>query len=87
MNSHLAMAVFALSLTPSASFGGAPDKIPTSDYIYGMKLDIARIVSMEEPDTRTCKVIEAKMTYVDTQGIVKALIYRKHAEICSSGSN
>ncbi|AIG01648.1 topoisomerase II [Pseudomonas fluorescens] len=86
MNSHLAIVVFAFLLVPSASFAREADKIPISNYTYGMKLDIARVVSMEEPDTRTCEVVKAKMTYVDTQGIVKAITYKKHAEICISSN-
>lgn len=86
MNSHLAIVFSASILLPSASFAGESDKIPTSDYTYGMKLDVARVVSMEEPDTRNCKVVEAKMTYVDTQGAINAITYKKLSEICASSN-
>jgi hypothetical protein len=86
MNHHLSAVLLALFLTPSTSFAEASNKIPTSDYTYGAKLDIARIVSMEEPDTRTCEVVEAKMTYVNSQGIVNAVTYKKLSEVCASSN-
>ncbi|USW95393.1 DUF2790 domain-containing protein [Pseudomonas proteolytica] len=44
-------------------------------YRYGMKLDIARVVSVTPP-VRTCKVVPSRMTYEDSSGQLKTLEYQ-----------
>ncbi|MNO08145.1 hypothetical protein D3C81_2306560 [compost metagenome] len=53
------------------------------EYEYGMKLDIAKVISLTEPDQWTCEVVMAQMTYLDSSGQQRELIYRKLANACS----
>lgn len=51
-------------------------------YTYGMQLDIAKVISLEEPEEHYCKVVTATMTYLNSQGEVETLSYLKLAEAC-----
>ncbi|MNV97354.1 hypothetical protein D3C71_1924610 [compost metagenome] len=48
-----------------------------------MKLDIAKVISLTEPDQWGCEVVMAQMTYLDSSGQQRELIYRKLANACS----
>jgi len=56
---------------------------PTTPYSYAMKLDVAKVIAMDEPDSATCQVIEAYMTYSTTAGSVQRISYRKFAQSCN----
>lgn len=49
----------------------------THDYKYGMRLDIAEVVSMEyfPPEPNFCGVIPAQITYEDSMGKLHAVRY------------
>lgn len=55
------------------------------DYEYGQKLDIAKVISLSEPDTYSseCNVVTAHMVYLDSAGQRHALNYLKLPDICS----
>jgi len=55
----------------------------TAVYQYGMPLDIARVVSMNEPVTELCDVVQASMVYLDSAGRQHTLRYLKLAQACS----
>lgn len=55
----------------------------TAVYHYGMPLDIARVLTMSEPDTRLCDVVQASMVYLDSAGQQHTLQYLKLAQACS----
>lgn len=60
---------------------------PAEPYEYGKDLDIAKVVSIEDPqDPFICEVITAKMTYIDSAGETKAVSYRKLSTACSMQS-
>jgi len=52
-------------------------------YHYGMALDIARVVQLDEPPSEVCDVVQAHMTYVDSAGQQHTLQYLKLAKVCS----
>lgn len=54
-----------------------------TDYHYGMRVDVARVLSLTEPVTEECQVIKAVMIYRDSSGQEHTLRYRKLAEVCS----
>lgn len=66
-----------LAANAQAPAGGTP-------YQYGMKLDIAQVLDLKEPDQSTCKVVHAQMTYKDSAGQVHQLNYLKLAQVCSN---
>ncbi|MCP8466449.1 DUF2790 domain-containing protein [Pseudomonas sp. ZM23] len=51
-------------------------------YRYGMPLDVARVISIEQPNER-CEVSLATMTYADSQGQVHAVRYLRQTQMCS----
>ncbi|AOE82994.1 DUF2790 domain-containing protein [Pseudomonas sp. TCU-HL1] len=53
-------------------------------YSYGMPLDVARVISIDEPSPLTCETIQAKMTYVDSKGEEKSVTYLKASSACAS---
>lgn len=73
----LAGAAHAASPMPEQAAG------PVQAYQYGMKLDVAKVLDIEEPPTMRCKVITAKMTYQNSAGQVEQLQYLKMSEACS----
>lgn len=51
------------------------EAVPAERYVYGMKLDIAKVVYVS--DTRNvCGPVEATMHYRDSSGELRALEYR-----------
>lgn len=62
----------------------ADEGTETPAYSYDTKLDIARVVRIEEPQSQTCEVVQATMTYVNTQGLTKTLSFLKLADVCIS---
>ncbi|WP_434458256.1 DUF2790 domain-containing protein [Stutzerimonas urumqiensis] len=51
-------------------------------YRYGMDLDIAEVLSTHIPNSTRCEVVEAKMTYRDSEGAVEILRYRTLSSAC-----
>ncbi|MDP3367426.1 MAG: DUF2790 domain-containing protein [Pseudomonas sp.] len=62
----------------------ADEGTETPAYTYDTKLDIARVIRIEEPQSQTCEVVQATMTYVNTQGLTKTLSFLKLADVCIS---
>ncbi|MGG2398053.1 DUF2790 domain-containing protein [Pseudomonas sp. SH1-B] len=54
-------------------------------YEYGMKLDIAKVLSISKPKTHTCKTVDQVMKYVDSAGKVQTLKFRALSDACSKG--
>ena len=50
-------------------------------YQYGDELDIAEVVSLEVP-AGGCEIVEAKMTYVDSQGETHVTSYLRQGPDC-----
>lgn len=55
----------------------------TTVYQYGMPLDVARVVQLDEPATEVCDVVKAYMTYVDSAGRQHTVQYLKLAKVCT----
>ncbi|TBV96382.1 DUF2790 domain-containing protein [Azotobacter chroococcum] len=56
---------------------------PVQQYRYGLPLDIARVISIETPyDPYVCRIVDARMTYLDSAGETKVVAYRKLSAGC-----
>jgi hypothetical protein len=53
-------------------------------YTYGTHLDIQKVVSLKQDATPTCAVVDAQLTYLDSQNKTQVLDYRKLADGCNS---
>lgn len=51
-------------------------------YQYGMPMNIAKVISMNEAQPNDCKVINADIKFVDKAGKVEDVSYRKMSEAC-----
>lgn len=51
-------------------------------YTYGTHLDIKKVVSLTQDASPTCGIVNAQMTYLDSQSKTHVLDYRKFADGC-----
>ncbi|MDP9940271.1 DUF2790 domain-containing protein [Ectopseudomonas alcaliphila] len=73
-----ATALIALSLTSLAHSAEA------TPYRYGQNLDIAKVISIEVPNSPQCEVVTAKMTYRNSAGDVEVLGYEQLSSVCTN---
>lgn len=57
--------------------------IETQPYRYGMDLDIAKVIAINEPQSTECKVVEATMKFINHAGKIEQISYRKQAMACN----
>lgn len=60
----------------------AQSELPESVYMYSDQLDVAKVLSLTEEPSETCVVVQAKMTYLDSQDQKQVLDYEKLAKVC-----
>ncbi|TLX53604.1 DUF2790 domain-containing protein [Stutzerimonas nosocomialis] len=72
------------ALCASIAHADGASETEATRYRYGMPLDIAKVVSIQEPSTRFCQVVTSEMTYIDSAGQRNAIAYRKLADVCGS---
>ncbi|MCM2461994.1 DUF2790 domain-containing protein [Pseudomonas sp. CG7] len=80
-NLSIAGLLAVISLSGSPLLAKEQTQIPA--YEYGMPLDIARVIHIEEATSPVCEVVQAKMTYLNSQGIKKHVSFLQLAEACS----
>ena len=76
----------ALALAAVSGLAQADDQGTTTKpvpYHYGMPMNIAKVLAMNEPATNECKVVKADIKFVNTSGNVQDVSYRKLSEACS----
>ena len=56
-------------------------QVPIETYHYGMKLDIARVLSISDT-SQVCAVVPSVMHYEDSKGELRALEYLIHGGGC-----
>ncbi|AYF72226.1 TPA: DUF2790 domain-containing protein [Pseudomonas aeruginosa] len=61
---------------------GDIQQIPVETYHYGMKLDIARVLSISDT-SQECGVVPSIMRYEDSSGAPRALEYQIYGGGCS----
>ncbi|NWA43165.1 DUF2790 domain-containing protein [Pseudomonas reactans] len=75
-----ALALAAVSgLAQADEQGAAVKPVP---YHYGMPMNIAKVLAMNETQTDECKVIKADIKFLDKAGKVEDVSYRKMSEAC-----
>ncbi|MDH1262736.1 DUF2790 domain-containing protein [Pseudomonas sp. GD03944] len=80
----LATSLAALALAGSMGAFAQNTDSATTTYRYGMNLDISKVISIEEPSSATCEVVESTMTYLNSAGEVNAVTYRTLADACKT---
>ncbi|ASV38469.1 DUF2790 domain-containing protein [Pseudomonas reactans] len=74
----------ALALAAVSGLAQADDSnaVKTVPYQYGMPMNIAKVLAMNETQTDECKVIKADIKFLDKAGKVEDVSYRKMSEAC-----
>ena len=85
MNTRTLLITTALACT---AFAGLAQANETSSslavpYHYGMPLQVAKVISLTEPQTQDCQVVTANMKYIDKSGKPAEITYRKLSDACS----
>ncbi|KPG95843.1 hypothetical protein AEQ67_17945 [Pseudomonas sp. RIT-PI-q] len=86
MNMRIMLVTAALTCTGLTGLAQANDTSSSQavpSYHYGMPLNVAKVVSLTEPNTLDCKVVKADMKYIDTSGKPSEITYRKLSDACS----
>jgi hypothetical protein len=65
--------------------GNALAESPVTTYKYGLKLDVAKVLSISKPKTHTCKPVDHLMKYVDSTGKIQTLKFKALSDACSKG--
>jgi hypothetical protein len=58
--------------------------VSAKPYTYGTHLDIQKVVSLKQDASPSCGVVDAQLTYLDSQSKTQVLDYRKISDSCSS---
>jgi hypothetical protein len=54
--------------------------VSAKTYSYGTHLDIKKVVSLTQDATNACGIVDAQLTYLDSQNKTQVLDYRKFAD-------
>lgn len=73
----------ALNICTLAARAEAAD-VTAKTYTYGTHLDIKKVVSLKQDASTSCGVVDAQLTYLDSQNKTQVLDYRKVADNCNS---
>ncbi|MGE8186548.1 DUF2790 domain-containing protein [Pseudomonas sp. NPDC086278] len=58
--------------------------VPAKTYTYGTHLDISKVVSLTQDAGPSCGIVNARLTYLDSQSKTQVLDYRKFADNCTT---
>ncbi|KKJ00786.1 hypothetical protein PROH_05910 [Prochlorothrix hollandica PCC 9006 = CALU 1027] len=84
-----ARTLFATALTAialSASLTSLAHSAEATPYRYGQNLDIAKVISIDAPNSPQCEVVTATMTYRNSAGDVEVLDFEQLSSACASQS-
>lgn len=84
-NPLYAACLFA-ALNAVAISAHADADLKAETYSYGTHLDIHKVLSSVDETGTSCEVVNARLTYLNSQGQKRALDYSKFAEACNLGS-
>jgi len=79
--------LFATALTAlalSASLTNLAHSAEATPYRYGQNLDIAKVISIEVPNSPQCEAVTAKMTYRNSADDVEILSYEQLSSVCTN---
>ncbi|BBP77514.1 topoisomerase II [Pseudomonas sp. Ost2] len=63
----------------------AEAQVQPQTYSYGTHLDVRKVLSLTQEAGPECGVVNAQMSYLDSQGQPHILDYRKFSDICHEG--
>ena len=60
----------------------AESQVSAKPYTYGTQLDIKKVLAATEDRSQTCGVINAQLTYLDSNDTQQSFSYRKFSDQC-----
>jgi hypothetical protein len=79
---NLSIASLVAISTLSGSPLSAAEQADAPAYQYGMQLDIAKVIRIEEPTPPVCELVRAQMTYLTSEGKTETVSFLKQADSC-----
>lgn len=76
----------SLSALPVAFASAATEPVQAQAYVYGMNLDVAKVISIDTPSAPDCEIVQSKMIYLDGAGAPHSITYQTQSELCAIGS-
>ncbi|NVZ99423.1 DUF2790 domain-containing protein [Pseudomonas gingeri] len=76
----------ALNICTLSARAEAQTQAQPETYSYGTHLDVRKVLSLTQEAGPECSVVNARMSYLDSQGQQHILDYRKFSDICHEGS-
>lgn len=83
-NALIAASFFAV-LNVAAFSAQADVQAPPQETSHGTHLDIKKVISVVDNGDGNCGIVDARLTYLDSSGMQKALDYSKFAECGNQG--
>lgn len=78
----LFLTVMLASTGAFAAEASAGNDAQATAYTYGMNLDVAEVIAINEAPHGRCELVPTEMTYRDSQGQVKTISYTKQDMYC-----
>lgn len=78
----LFLTVMLASTGAFAAEASAGNDVQATQYTYGMDLDVAEVIAIQEAPHARCELVPTEMTYRDSQGQVKSVSYTKQDMYC-----
>lgn len=78
----LFLTVMLASTGAFAADASAGNDAQATRYTYGMNLDVAEVIAIDEAPHGRCELVPTEMTYRDSQGQVKTVSYTKQDAHC-----
>jgi len=85
MKKTISAACLITVLSAGAMPAMAQSSATSETYSYGTQLDISQVISLTENSSHNCGLVDAQMTYLDSEGKQRVLTYRKLSATCSDG--
>ncbi|MHC8322462.1 DUF2790 domain-containing protein [Pseudomonas sp. GB2N2] len=83
---NLVAASFFAILNVAALSAHADTQTASQRINHGIHLDFKKVISIVDNDNGSCGIIDARMTYLDSNDVQKVLDYRKFAECANQGN-
>ena len=84
MKTRTLLATALTALAFSASLTTLAHSAEATPYRYGQNLDIAKVISIDVPNSSQCEVVTATMTYRNSAGDVEILDYEQLSSVCTN---
>lgn len=80
MNKRTRFILLTFQLLPFGGLALAAER--TEPYRYGDRLDIARVLRIEQPPTELCEVVDETLVYLDSTGVERRSVGRALSKAC-----